>query len=107
MLVINLLIIGSVSSPNNTKSLAEYQQATLTTVVFLGMLLSSSIWGILADKYGRRAVLVVSIAFLFYFGVLSAAAPSFGWMLFLRYLVGFYIGGVPQAGPHWTVARVS
>ena len=39
----------------------EYQQATLTTVVFLGMLLSSSIWGILADKYGRRTILVVSI----------------------------------------------
>ena len=37
-----------------------------------------------------------SDSFLFYFGVLSAAAPSFGWMLFLRYLVGFYIGGVPQ-----------
>ena len=35
-------------------------------------------------------------SFLFYFGILSAAAPSFGWMLFLRYLVGFYIGGVPQ-----------
>ena len=76
--------------------ISEYQQATLTTVVFLGMLLSSSLWGILADKYGRRTVLVVSISFLFYFAVLSAAAPSFGWMLFLRYLVGFYIGGVPQ-----------
>ena len=25
------------------------------------MLLSSSIWGILADKYGRRTILVVSI----------------------------------------------
>ena len=37
-----------------------------------------------------------SDSFLFYFGILSAAAPSFGWMLFLRYLVGFYIGGVPQ-----------
>ena len=88
------------SAPSSTPSLtlAEYQQATLTTVVFLGMLLSSSIWGILADKYGRRTVLLVSIGFLFYFGVLSAAAPSFGWMLFLRYLVGFYIGGVPQAG---------
>ena len=86
----------TISLPSPKSYSTEYQQATLTTVVFLGMLLSSSIWGILADKYGRRTVLVLSISFLFYFGVLSAAAPSFGWMLFLRYLVGFYIGGVPQ-----------
>ena len=48
-------------TPKIPSNSTEYQQATLTTVVFLGMLLSSSIWGILADKYGRRTVLVLSI----------------------------------------------
>lgn len=35
--------------------------------------------------------------FTFYFGVLSAASPNFIWMLILRGLVGFGIGGVPQS----------
>ena len=33
----------------------------------------------------------------FYFGVLSAFSPSFLWLLILRGLVGFGIGGAPQA----------
>ncbi|KAI8422244.1 hypothetical protein MSG28_006135 [Choristoneura fumiferana] len=35
---------------------------------------------------------------LFYYGLLSAIAPNFLWLLFLRGLVGFAIGCVPQSG---------
>lgn len=34
---------------------------------------------------------------LFLYGLLSSVAPSFGWLLFLRGLVGFAIGCVPQS----------
>jgi MFS family permease len=36
-------------------------------------------------------------AVTFYFGLLSAAAPTYYWLLLLRGLTGFGIGGVPQS----------
>ena len=61
-----------------------------------GMMLSSSVWGKMADQFGRRVTLILTSAFLAYFGLVTAFAPSFGWVLFLRFLVGIFIGGVPQ-----------
>ncbi|XP_041377819.1 synaptic vesicle 2-related protein-like [Gigantopelta aegis] len=77
--------------------LEGYQEAFITTVVFLGMMTSSSIWGTICDKYGRRVALVLCSLFTFYYGILSAASPSYIWILILRGLVGFGIGGAPQA----------
>jgi MFS family permease len=36
--------------------ITRYQQAMVTTIVFLGMMLSSTFWGSLSDKYGRKPV---------------------------------------------------
>lgn len=36
--------------------ISRYQQALTTTVVFLGMMLSSTFWGNLSDRYGRKHV---------------------------------------------------
>lgn len=36
--------------------ISRYQQALTTTVVFLGMMLSSTFWGQLSDRYGRKPV---------------------------------------------------
>lgn len=36
--------------------ITRYQQALVTTVVFLGMMLSSTFWGHLSDRYGRKPV---------------------------------------------------
>ncbi|XP_059099385.1 putative transporter svop-1 [Tigriopus californicus] len=77
--------------------ISQYNQALLTTVVFGGMMLSSLFWGKFSDKYGRRQALLLSSFFIFFYGVLSAMAPNFYWVLFLRFLVGFQIGCVPQS----------
>lgn len=37
----------------------RYQQALTTTVVFLGMMLSSTFWGNLSDRYGRKHVILL------------------------------------------------
>lgn len=60
------------------------------------MFLSAVFWGMVADKYGRRPTLIITSAFLCYFGFLTSFAPSYGWVVFIRFLVGFYIGGIPQ-----------
>ncbi|KAL5016875.1 hypothetical protein ScPMuIL_006464 [Solemya velum] len=77
--------------------LEGWQQALITTVVFAGMMCSSSLWGSICDKYGRRSELIMCSVFTCYFGILSAFSPNFVWILILRGLVGFGIGGAPQS----------
>ena len=72
-------------------------QAVLTTAVFAGMMCSSAFWGKISDQFGRRKALILSMFYLFFYGVLSAFAPNYTWMTFLRFLVGFSIGCVPQS----------
>ncbi|KAK3603262.1 hypothetical protein CHS0354_007593 [Potamilus streckersoni] len=75
----------------------SWQQALITTVVFCGMMCSSGLWGSFCDKYGRKSELIICSVFTCYFGILSAFSPNFIWMLILRGLVGFGIGGAPQS----------
>ncbi|XP_050728587.1 synaptic vesicle 2-related protein-like [Eriocheir sinensis] len=77
--------------------LSEWRQAFLTTAVFIGMMLSSAFWGHLSDKYGRKRSLRLSAIMLAYWGLLSAFAPTYSWIVLLRGLVGFAIGCVPQS----------
>ncbi|KAI8783267.1 synaptic vesicle 2-related protein [Biomphalaria glabrata] len=77
--------------------LAGWQEALVTTMVFCGMLCSSSLWGSLCDKYGRRTELILCSVTTCYFSFLSSVAPNYTWMLILRALVGFGIGGAPQS----------
>lgn len=63
------------------------------TLFFLGMLIGAAVFGRLADKYGRRRVLLVTVACDAVFGLLSAFAPGFGLLLALRFLTGVAVGG--------------
>ncbi|XP_048523169.1 synaptic vesicle 2-related protein [Dendroctonus ponderosae] len=93
------MTILSILSPalHCTWHITRYQQALTTTIVFLGMMLSSTFWGNLSDRYGRKHALSLCAVLLFYYGLLSSIAPSFMWMLLLRGLVGFAIGCTPQS----------
>ncbi|KAK5900919.1 hypothetical protein CgunFtcFv8_025839 [Champsocephalus gunnari] len=75
--------------------LPGYQVALITSVVFAGMGVGSPLWGIVSDRYGRKTGLTMSVCWTLTYGVLSSLAPVYGWLLFLRGLVGFGIGGVP------------
>ncbi|MEE6511972.1 hypothetical protein FKM82_018885, partial [Ascaphus truei] len=77
--------------------LPSWQVALLTSVVFVGMMSSSSLWGNFSDQYGRKTGLKISVFWTLYYGILSAFAPVYSWILVLRGLVGFGIGGVPQS----------
>jgi MFS family permease len=63
--------------------------------------------GVLADRFGRRAVLVPCLVAFGTFGLLSALAPSFPALLALRLLQGIGSAGlinlaVVLIGDHWT-----
>ncbi|XP_072041771.1 synaptic vesicle 2-related protein-like isoform X1 [Amphiura filiformis] len=76
--------------------LAKWQQALITTIVFVGYLFGSPLWGKFADLYGRKTALIMIGLWLFVFGLLTSFSPNYIWILSLRGLVGFGIGGLAQ-----------
>jgi MFS transporter, ACDE family, multidrug resistance protein len=70
-------------------------------------ILMAPVIGVLADRYGRRAVLVPCLLGFGVFGLLSALAPTFGVLLALRLFQGIGAAGlinlaVVLIGDHWT-----
>ncbi|XP_042365391.1 synaptic vesicle 2-related protein-like [Plectropomus leopardus] len=77
--------------------LPGYQVALITSVVFIGMVFGSPSWGNVCDTYGRKVGLTMCMCWSLFYGLLSAFAPVYGWLLFLRSLVGFGVAGAPQS----------
>jgi MFS transporter, putative metabolite:H+ symporter len=63
------------------------------TVFFLGMMIGAFAFGRLADRYGRRRILIITVAYDGVFALASAFAPDFITLLFLRFLTGAAVGG--------------
>jgi putative MFS transporter len=63
------------------------------TLFFIGMLAGAFVFGRLADRIGRRPVLMAAVLIDAFFGVASAFAPDFTWLLVLRCLTGIGVGG--------------
>lgn len=73
--------------------LDEYQIGSLVTVVGLGSIVGEIGFGVMADKYGRRPVFIVTVLIIVVFGILSSFSPNPFWLCFLRFIVGFGYGG--------------
>ncbi len=63
------------------------------TMFFIGMLIGAFVFGRLADRIGRRPVLMIAILIDAVGGIASAFAPSLEWLFFLRLLTGIGVGG--------------
>ncbi|KAG7230874.1 hypothetical protein INR49_024901 [Caranx melampygus] len=73
--------------------LSSSDMGLLTASIFLGMMVGGYIWGYLADRRGRRRVLVVSLTVNGVFGGLASIAPKFWLFLLLRLISGIGVGG--------------
>ncbi len=69
------------------------RMAFLTTVTLLMRPVGALIFGVWADRAGRRVPLMVDVTFYSVIGFLCAFAPSFSWLLGLRLLYGIGMGG--------------
>jgi putative MFS transporter len=76
-----------------TFGLSTPQALQTGTVFFVGMLAGAFGFGRLADRIGRRPVLMAAVAVDACFGVASSFAPDFTWLLVLRCLAGIGVGG--------------
>jgi len=89
-----VLSIGfSAPSIARTFGIAMPQALETGTVFFIGMLIGAFAFGRLADRIGRRPVLLAAVVLDACFGVASAFAPDFTWLLVLRFFTGIGVGG--------------
>ena len=63
------------------------------TAFFFGMLIGAYVFGRLADRYGRRRILLFTVALDALFSLASVFAPDFAVLLILRFIVGLAVGG--------------
>ncbi|MGA3007809.1 MAG: MFS transporter [Opitutaceae bacterium] len=72
----------------------EIKEVTYAIFLTLAMRpIGALIFGLAADRYGRRPALMVSILFYATMELSSAFAPTLGWFLVLRALFGIGMGG--------------
>jgi len=73
--------------------LGAKQIGLLTATNSLGMAAGAAAAGLLADRYGRRAILLWTLLIFSFATGLSALAGSFAVLLALRFAAGFGLGG--------------
>ncbi|KAG9472268.1 hypothetical protein GDO78_020598, partial [Eleutherodactylus coqui] len=81
--------------------LQSWQVALVTMMVFLGYMIFSIVLGLLADRYGRLKILFISFLWGAYFSLLTSFAPTYGWFVFLRCMVGCGFSGHAQGLLFW------
>jgi len=74
---------------------SRFEEAFLTTVVFVGMIIGGFVWGYLGDHrhFGRRNSIVFANAISFGAGVASAFSPNIFSLIALRGILGLGIAG--------------
>lgn len=73
--------------------LTDAQEASITGVVFAGIIVGTMFWGLFADKYGRKMTYFCACGLITLGGFLSGTSPSYYWLIFFRCIAGFGIGG--------------
>lgn len=87
--ILSISFIFPVLIRNRDWDVGNKEQAVLSSVIFVGMLFGSYVWGGLADLIGRRPTMILSLTISFLFGVLSAFSPYFWLFVSLRLISGF------------------
>jgi putative MFS transporter len=73
--------------------LSETEKASISSVAFLGVIIGSSVCGMISDQYGRRVGFLASTALTSIGGFITAFSPSYSILLISRFIVGLGLGG--------------
>ena len=69
--------------------MSNTEGAILSSVIFIGMLFGSYVWGSVADVTGRRLTMLLSLTCSGVFGLASAFVPSYWLFTLMRFFSGF------------------
>lgn len=69
-------------------NMSNQHKGILSGIGFAGIIVSSHLWGFLADTRGRKAVIVPTLFIAFLLTVISSVTKSFWLMVVLRFLNG-------------------
>jgi MFS transporter, VNT family, synaptic vesicle glycoprotein 2 len=70
-------------------NLTTQNKGILSAIGFVGIIVSSHLWGFLADTRGRKAVIVPTLFIAFGITIVSSFVKSFRVLVVLRFLNGF------------------
>ncbi|WP_068781035.1 MFS transporter [Paenibacillus sp. GM2] len=73
--------------------LTPQQTGLFTSINSIGMVFGAALAGLMADKFGRKAVLLWTLVIFAAASGLSAAATGFAILCVLRFIAGFGLGG--------------
>lgn len=79
-------------------SLSHEEAGAIGSLLALGLIIGGIFFGWVADRIGRVWTLFISILVYSVFTGLTVFAPSVGWVMLLRFLAGFGMGGEWTAG---------
>lgn len=65
------------------------QKAILSAISFLGVVVSSHLWGFLADTRGRKNVLLISMIASFITTLIASFIPQSWLFILMRFINGF------------------
>ncbi|MGB9630670.1 MAG: MFS transporter [Candidatus Methanodesulfokora sp.] len=96
----NTMLIGALLVPIAREwGLSKPDQGILASSGYVGMFLGAIIFGILADRIGRRATIGITVALLSLFTGMCGMASNMNQMILLRFIAGMGLGGaLPQPG---------
>lgn len=80
------------SAPN---AIPSNQLAWLLSSVYIGAIIGAPTLGWLADRYGRRLMLMAALLFLAMTSLGAALSPNVEWLTVFRGLSGIFIGAYP------------
>lgn len=73
--------------------LSKQNAGLLALIALTGTTVGSVVWGMVADRFGRRATILLS-ALMFIGTAICGAMPSFNWNLAMCFLMGASAGGL-------------
>lgn len=69
--------------------LTTVHKGVLSSITSIGIIVSSHMWGFLADRKGRKPVIVYTLILSFVASFVSSLSTSFGMLVVCRFVCGF------------------
>jgi MFS transporter, VNT family, synaptic vesicle glycoprotein 2 len=69
--------------------LTTMHKGVLSSITSIGIIVSSHVWGFLADRKGRKSVIVYTLVLSFVASFISSLSTSFGMLVVCRFFCGF------------------